>query len=351
MSKYQVDFGVNVKTKLDESGVSKLLSSLNTVQKEANLKLRINDEQIQQDLRKTIDTVGNLKRLLTESFDADLGMLSINKFNTALNKEGMTIKEISKDLNHMGASGKKAFDDLAHQALSVNTGVRQTSEFLSKMATTMANTARWGVTASIFQAITSEVSKAYQYIVDLDTSLNDIRIVTGKSSDEMVSFAKEANKAAQALNTTTTEYTNAALIYYQQGLSEEEVKTRTDITVKAANVTGQAAEDTSNQLTAVWNGYKVQSDELESYVDKLAAVAASSAADMEELATATSKVASVAANTGVDFDQLTSMIATTVSVTKQAPEAVGVAYKTIFARLGDLKISGVDEEGVKVGEV
>jgi hypothetical protein len=31
----------------------------------------------------------------------------------------------------------------------------------------------------------------------------------------MAKFAAEANKAAKALSATTTEYTNASLIYYQ----------------------------------------------------------------------------------------------------------------------------------------
>jgi hypothetical protein len=31
----------------------------------------------------------------------------------------------------------------------------------------------------------------------------------------MAEFAKEANKAAKSLSTTTTDYTDAALIYYQ----------------------------------------------------------------------------------------------------------------------------------------
>jgi hypothetical protein len=47
----------------------------------------------------------------------------------------------------------------------------------------------------------------------------------------MADFAKEANKAARALSTTTTRYTDASLIYYQQGLDEQEVQKRTDITL------------------------------------------------------------------------------------------------------------------------
>jgi hypothetical protein len=44
--------------------------------------------------------------------------------------------------------------------------------------------------------------------------LNDIRIVTEASTDKMAEFAKEANKAAKALSTTTDEYANASLIYF-----------------------------------------------------------------------------------------------------------------------------------------
>jgi hypothetical protein len=59
------------------------------------------------------------------------------------------------------------------------------------------------------------LQSAYGYAQDLNESLNNIRIVTGRSVDDMADFAKEANKAAKALSTTTTKYTDASLIYYQ----------------------------------------------------------------------------------------------------------------------------------------
>ena len=39
----------------------------------------------------------------------------------------------------------------------------------------------------------------------------------------MQRFAEQANSAAKNLGSTTTDYTNAALIYAQQGLSDKEV--------------------------------------------------------------------------------------------------------------------------------
>jgi hypothetical protein len=48
----------------------------------------------------------------------------------------------------------------------------------------------------------------------LDKSLNDIRIVSGKSAEYMKDFAEKANRAAKNLSASTLEYTNAAKIFY-----------------------------------------------------------------------------------------------------------------------------------------
>jgi TP901 family phage tail tape measure protein len=126
-------------------------------------------------------------------------------------------------------------------------------------------------------------------------------------------------------------------------LNDAEVKARTETTLKAANITGQNADAVSEQVTAVWNGLKVSAQETEMYIDKLSAVAATTAADLEELSTGMSKVASAANNMGVDIDQLNGMLATTISVTRQAPESVGTAFKTIFARITDIE-AGISED-------
>jgi hypothetical protein len=63
------------------------------------------------------------------------------------------------------------------------------------------------------------------------------------------------------------------------------------------------------------------------------------------------KVAAVASQVGVSFDQLNAIMATTESVTRQAPESIGTAWKTIFSRMTDLKVNGQDEDGVTLGDV
>jgi hypothetical protein len=77
------------------------------------------------------------------------------------------------------------------------------------------NTLRYQLSSSVLMAFTSGIGEAVRYVKDLNTSLNDIRIVTSYGVDEMKEFANQANKAAKALSTTTNEYAKASLIYFQ----------------------------------------------------------------------------------------------------------------------------------------
>jgi hypothetical protein len=113
------------------------------------------------------------------------------------------------------------------------------------MGNTLMNTLKWTVASSAINTVSSSVQKAWDYTKELDKSLNDIMLVTDKSADYMEKFARQANKAAKELGKSTTEYTKAALIYYQQGLSDDEVAARTETTLKASNVTGQSTDAVS----------------------------------------------------------------------------------------------------------
>ena len=288
-------------------------------------------------------SIAQMQTAFNSAFNTQLGTLNISKFNQALESSKIPLSQIQADFYKLGSAGQNAFRSIAAQALSTNMQLKQSHTFLTSMADTLVNTMKWGVASSAINTVANSVRKAYDYTKQLDKSLNNISIVTEKSADDMRRFAKEANKAAKELGSTTTKYTDAALIYYQQGDSDAVAQAKAEVTLKTANVTKQSTDEVSEQLTAVWNGYKVSAQEAEMYVDKLAAVAASTASDLEELSTGMSKVASAAATMGVDIDQLNGMLATMISVTRESPETIGTSMKTILARISDIE-AGLDGE-------
>ena len=338
---------------VEDSELLKVKQELNQIQQMTLKDFRIfngADADINE-LRKVQDVARQVGTVLEQSFNPKLNSINLTAFNQKLKENNLTINQIQQSFSTMGAAGQRSFQQLQMSLLNVKKEAKRTHSVLDKIGETIGNTIRWNLASTAINTVTGKIQEAWGYAKKLDSSLNDIRIVTGKSADEMDRFAKEANKMAKSLGAATTNYTDAALIYYQQGLGQKDVTARTETTVKAANVTGQSASEVSEQLTAVWNGYKVVAEEAELYVDKLAAVAASTAADLEELSTGMSKVASAASTMGVNIDQLSAQLSTIVSVTRQDASLVGTALKTIYARMGDLKVSGIDEFGTSLGDV
>lgn len=349
-----ITFGVGFQ--VDKTGLQQIQQQLQQLQ--SGLKttdiMKINNSSLQeaiQQLTKIQSTAQDVQNAMTKAFNPKIGSLNLSKFQSELKTAGHSIESIYKDFNMAGAAGQAAFRGVATQTLTANVQLKEHNKLLLDMGKTLANSFKYTVSYGVLNSLTDGLQNAFNYTKALDSSLNDIRIVTDKSANDMERFAESANKAAKELGASTIDYTKASLIYYQQGLADEDVEARTDVTLKAANVTGQSTAEVSEQLTAVWNGYKVSTEEAELYVDKLAAVAATTASDLEELSTGMSKVASAANAMGVDVDQLNGMLSTIISVTRQAPESAGTALKTIFARMGDLELNGEDEFGVSLGKV
>ena len=349
-----ITFGVGFQ--VDKSGLQQVQQSLQQIQnmsKEKFMELNptLNTTQAEQQLKALKKTAQDVGIALNNSFNAKLNTFNLSTFNQQLQTAEKTVDQLYRQFSQAGEIGAAAFRQMTTQSLTANVQLKQSNQLLTDMGKTLLNSFKYTLSYGTLNLLSSSIQNAFQYSKALDSSLNDIRIVTDKSADDMERFAQSANKAAKELGQSTTDYTKASLIYYQQGLEEADVTARTDVTLKAANVTGQSTQEVSEQLTAVWNGYKVSAAEAELYVDKLSAVAATTASDLEELSAGMSKVASAANAMGVDVDQLNGMLSTIVSVTRQAPESAGTALKTIFARMGDLKIDGEDEFGVSLGEV
>lgn len=337
--KYGIDFNVN------KQNLNTVKTELMTLKGEIDnlFKNKHFSEQWKQELPELQETVNTLSSHIDKAWNNKLGQLNLNTLNKGIESSWGSIDKLYEKMNLAGGAGKKAFDQMALSILHTNVQMRNTSKWAEELGQSLTNTIKWGISSSVFNNVTGALQKSYSYAQNLDKSLNNIKIVAEDAAGNMEQFAKHANEAAKNLGASTLDYTNAALIYYQQGDDSATAQAKADITLKAANVTGQSGQAVSEQLTSVWNGYKVDAAEAELYVDKLAAVAATTASDLEELSTGMSKVASAANLMGVDVDQLNASLATVISVTRQAPESVGTAFKTIYARMGDIE-SGLDAE-------
>jgi len=308
------------------------------------------DLKLTKDLVQAKEAAGQL-RLALQNATTSTGSLDLTKFDQSIKASGMKLSEYRQRLSSLGPEGQQAFAKLAQSIIQAEVPLRKTNALLDQFKTTLVNTARWQISSSILHGFMGALQGAYGYAQDLNQSLNNIRIVTGASVEEMSAFADRANKAAQALSTTTTAYTDAALIYYQQGIrDQEEIAGRTETTIKLANVSRQSAEEVSQEMTAIWNNFYDGSKSLEYYADAITALGATTASSSEEIATGLEKFAAISKTVGLSYEYATAALATITAQTRQSAETVGTGLRTLFSRLEGLKLGETLEDGVDLNK-
>lgn len=293
-------------------------------------------------------TAKEVENALRNAFNVDLGTYNITKLRESLNHIGLD--KVYNKLGQIKTIGPQAFQGLSTSLLTTNLQMKQSNKLLNDMAISFKNTVKWGISSSIWNNMTTSLGKAWDYTKRLDSSLNDIRIVSYQTADQMERFAQYANRAAKDLGTSTLDYTKAALIYYQQGLDGNAVTERTNATLKLANTTGEAANQVSDYMTAIWNNFEDGSHTIEYYADVLAKLGAETASSSDEIAAGLEKFASVAETVGLSYEYATSALTTITAATRQSADVVGTALKTLFSRIQDLELGNTLDDGTTLGK-
>lgn len=333
--------GVDADTSKLEASLNDAFSRLNRIGSQVNLTT---------DLRNASQAALELSGHLNKAFNQQTGKFDLVTFNQSLSESGRTLESYANDLISIGPTGEQAFLKVATAITQAELPLRRTNKLFDQLWVTMKNTMRWQLTSSVLHGFVGALEQAYGYSKDLNRSLNEIRIVSEKSADDMSKFAEQANKAAKALSTTTTDYTDASLIYYQQGLTDQEVLDRTETTIKMANVAGTTAETASQQLTAIWNNFYDGSQSLEHYADVMVKLGAATASSSDEISEGIEKFAAVANTVGLSYEYAASALATVTAQTRESASIVGTAFRTLFSRIQGLTQGETLDDGTTLNK-
>lgn len=333
--------GVDADTSKLEAQLNKAYESLTKIG---------NSQQITTNLQKASSSALELANNLSKAVNQNTGKLDLSTFDNNLKRSGQTLNSYYDQLVQLGPAGQDAFLQVASAVVQAELPIKRTSKLLDSLWITMKNTMRWQLTSSALHGFTGALEQAYGYAKSLDSSLNNIRIVSDKSADDMARFAEQANKAAKALSTTTTDYTDASLIYYQQGLTDQEVLDRTETTIKMANVAGTTAETASQQLTAIWNNFYDGSQTLDHYADVMVKLGAATASSSDEISEGIEKFAAVANTVGLSYEYAASALATVTAQTRESASVVGTAFRTLFSRIQGLNQGETLDDGTTLNK-
>lgn len=333
--------GVNADTSKFEASLQEAVTSLQALGTKS---------QVVPTLQKASTAALDLAKNLQSAVNTNTGKLDLSVFNKKLEDSGQSLRSYYNQMVQLGPAGTEAFLKVASSITQAELPLRRTNALMNELWVTMKNTMRWQLTSSVLHGFVGSLEQAYGYSKNLDRSLNEIRIVSEKSAEDMARFAEQANKAAKALSTTTTNYTDASLIYYQQGLTDQEVLDRTETTIKMANVAGTTAETASQQLTAIWNNFYDGSQSLEHYADVMVKLGAATASSSDEISEGIEKFAAVANTVGLSYEYAASALATVTAQTRESASIVGTAFRTLFSRIQGLNQGETLDDGTTLNK-
>lgn len=207
---------------------------------------------------------------------------------------------------------------------------------------------RWFGFHEVINLTKRAISGAINHIRELDKVMTEIAVVTDMTQKELWDQIETYSTMAQKYGATTQGVYEVSQLYYQQGLQTAEVMQLTEETLKMAKIANIDYADATDYMTVAIRGFKMEMSDAQNVVDVYSNIAAITASDTEELAVAMSKTASSAEAVGSSFENTTAMIALMVETTREAPENIGSAMKSIISRYGEMTTNPeklVDSEG------
>lgn len=318
-----------------------LRNSLNGIQKDIenafNIKTGMTSE-IQKATQQAMILEKAMKRATT-----DKG-ISFYSLTSELNKAGTSASKLTATLTAGGAQFAASLNAANTALATADRSVISLNRKVAEMARVLTQSFKFTAAQTFLQSVSNAAQEAYQWVYDLNKTVTDISVVTGYTGDQLDKVTKNAIAGAKELRIAANDYAEGALIFYQQGLGDDEVARRVEITAQAARAAGTSLEEMSSQLTAIWNTYKMTGDEMQRAASVGAKMAGDTAVDFADIAEAMQTAAAPAEQMGVSYNSLAAIIATVGDTTQQSASVIGNAFKTIFSRFQQLKSEGTDGE-------
>ena len=313
-------------------------------------------------LEKELETLKNVQTAIGNAFGANSQRYisetsqKLKEFRESLDdKQKAIFDQLASSMQRLGENGQRA----GEQAKTANEGLRESANAAAKSKSELEQViqsfARFTTLAGIMDIFRNSIRAAFNAVKELDEAMNSIAVVTDMTTQDLWDQIDVYTQMANATGSTIAGAYQVAQLYYQQGLSTNDVMTATTETLKLARVAAIDYANATNYMTSAVKGFNLSYQDLSHVMDVYSNLAANTAADTREISVAMSKVASIAHSTGMELETTAGLLTQIIATTREAPETAGTSLKTVIARFAEVKKlvsqgvdTGTDEEGTEI---
>lgn len=316
------------------------------------------------------DLTATSEELTAKETEANALAEKINQLDTASTNAASGLDELYKKIVDIANATNSTITETRNQErrgkvdntpATTSTSIPDSNKFSQGSTPALGRAFKqFSIYAIALRSIKKAAHEAVSTIKELDRSLTEQAMVTGKTRKQTYALLSSYQELAAQTGATTREVAGLATQFMRQGKTTQDALTLTKAAMDAAKVAGISARDSVNYLTTALNGFQMSAKDAMLVSDKFASIAANSATSYDEIATALSKVASQANLAGMSIDYTTALLAKGLETTREAPETMGTALKTVIARMreisdygetlgGDTDVNNVESQLAYVG--
>jgi len=328
---------------------------LDSIQKYGQLQAKAEAENIKYDQR---------KKNFIEQYTTRLEKLQITYKNAFANPDVQNkFNKVQQELNGIMNGSikttdnfKVAWNDLEVQLKKTNQQIKNVAHdgmnLTDMIELAVKKVAIWAIATGAVYGVLRQIKDGVDYLRELNKEMTNISVVSGETGDRVDELADKYNDLAFAVGATTLEVTRGALEWVRQGKTEQET---IDLLTNSMMLSKLAALDSAQAteyLTAIMNGYNLETQDLSGVIDQLIALDNSYATSAGEIAEALQRSSSVAQEAGLSFTELASLITVVSANTRRSADTIGEAIKTIASRMQSVKAGlEFDEFGESINNV
>ena len=286
----------------------------------------------------------------------------VNNADQATQKWSGDLDRLEKELGDIGGKGLGEIDEMKQKLLETSQAAERVTDVLKKQHAEEFNFNReaqnidrqiqsyFGLSQMIRKV--GDIAKdAFSTVKELDKAMTQTAVVTNFSVGDMWEMLPTYTAQANQLGSTIRDVYEAATLYYQQGLNTNQAMGLANETLKMARIAGLDAAEATNMMTAALRGFNMEINQMSAQKvnDIYSELAAITASDTKEIGSAMERTASIANSANMDFATTSAFLAQMIETTREAPENLGTAMKTIVARFQEMKQDPtklIDSEGV-----
>ena len=349
---------------LDEMNISWFKGSATIAEQNSLISQAVKDQKSKNQVTEQIDLltrkINDPSRLKSERnsyveqvkyLQQKLSLLQQTQF--LLTQEGQLVKTINGEESIKVSLGEKQQNQLREQlallenqhkiTMAKNSGytnkdqrgffgavfgqIRQTFQYLTRTT----------IVYGVIGRITNSFSEMIQTVQLLDKAMVDLQIATSNSRSQLEESARDYNDIANEMGRTTQEVMTAANDWLRAGFKTQEANELIRQSMKLSTLGMIDSAQATEYLISTMKGWKLQAEEVSDVVDDLTALDMAFATSAGDIAQAMAKGNVSASLAGVDRKTYEAMLTAVMDVGQQGADVVGTAFKTLFARYGNVK--------------